>query len=94
LIAENKWRAVRYGLEGKLLDFGIVQALPAPDLIRELLARVEPFAVKLNSEAELAHVHTILARGASAERQLRVWQAHDQDTQAVVDFLVAETEEL
>ncbi len=40
LIAENKWRAVRYGLEGKLLDFGIEQALPAPELIRELLVRV------------------------------------------------------
>ena len=42
LIAENKWRAVRYGLEGTLIDFGIEQALPAPELIRELLERVEP----------------------------------------------------
>ena len=94
LIAENKWRAVRYGLEGKLLDFGIEQALPAPNLIRELLARVEPYAAKLNSEDELAHVHTILARGSSAEQQLRVWQEHGQDFKAVVDFVVAETEKL
>jgi carboxylate-amine ligase len=94
LIAENKWRAVRYGLEGNLLDFGIEQALPAPDLIRELLARVEPFAARLNSEDELAHVHTILARGSSAEQQLRVWQEHDRDLKAVVDFVVAETEKL
>ena len=28
LIAENKWRAVRYGLQGKLLDFGIEQEVP------------------------------------------------------------------
>lgn len=94
LIAENKWRAVRYGLEGKLLDFGIEQALPAPDLIRELLARLEPFGPKLNIEDELAHVHTILARGSSAERQLQVWNAHGQDLKAVVDFIIAETENL
>jgi carboxylate-amine ligase len=94
LIAENKWRAVRYGLEGKLLDFGIEQALPAPDLIRELLARVEPYAPRLNIEDELAHAYTILARGSNAEQQLRHYHAHGQDVTAVVDFLVAETENL
>jgi carboxylate-amine ligase len=94
LIAENKWRAVRYGLEGKLLDFGIVQAIPAPDLIRELLGLVAPFGPKLNIEDELAHIHTILARGASADQQLGVWQANGQEMTAVVDFIVAETEKL
>jgi carboxylate-amine ligase len=94
LIAENKWRAVRYGLEGKLLDFGIEQPLPAPDLIRELLARVEPYAPKLNIEEELGHVHTILARGSNAEQQLHCFNTHDQQIEAVVDFLVAETENL
>lgn len=94
LIAENKWRAVRYGLEGKLLDFGIEQALPASDLIRELLSRVEPYAPKLNIEDELAHVQTILERGSNAEQQLHVFHTHEQDVTAVVDFLVAETENL
>ena len=41
LIAENKWRAVRYGLQGKLLDFGIEQEVPILDLLHELLERVE-----------------------------------------------------
>ena len=94
LIAENKWRAVRYGLEGNLLDFGIEQALPAPDLIRELLTRVEPYASKLNTEDELGHVHTMLARGSSAEHQLRHFHTHGKDTVAVVDFLMTETESL
>jgi carboxylate-amine ligase len=94
LIAENKWRAVRYGLEGKLLDFGIQTALPAPELIRELLGRVEPYAPKLNIEDELAHVYTLLARGSSAEQQLRVWREHEQDLVPVVDFITAETENL
>lgn len=93
LIAENKWRAVRYGLEGDLLDFGIEQALPAPELIRELLGRVEPFAAKLNAEDELAHAHAMIARGSSAEAQLRTWHAHDRDMVAVVDHLMRETEQ-
>lgn len=92
LIAENKWRAVRYGLEGKLIDFGIEQMAPVPDLIRELLAFVAPFARKLNSEDELAQIETILQRGACAEQQLQTWKEANQDTRAVVDFLVAETE--
>src|SRR6266436_2907874 len=37
LIEENKWRAVRYGLDGKLIDFGKQEDLPARDLIRELI---------------------------------------------------------
>ncbi len=94
LIAENKWRAVRYGLEGKLLDFGIEEALPAPVLIRELLERVEPLAAKLNIEDELAHIDTMLQRGSSAEQQVRVWHASGQDFKAVVDLIVAETENI
>src|SRR6266403_1504263 len=36
-IEENKWRAVRYGLDGRLIDFGKGVELPARDLVRELL---------------------------------------------------------
>lgn len=94
LIAENKWRAVRYGLDGKLIDWGLEQMAPAADLIRELVAFVAPFAYKLNSEDDLAHIETILQRGASAEQQLQVWKSAGQDPKAVVDFVVAETEKL
>jgi carboxylate-amine ligase len=37
LIDENKWRAVRYGLDGNLIDFGKQRELPARELIRELI---------------------------------------------------------
>lgn len=94
LIAENKWRAVRYGLDGKLLDLGIEQALPAAELIHELLERVEPYARRLNSEDELAHVETILLRGSSADRQLQVWHEQGHSAKAVVDDLVRLTEQL
>ncbi|MCL4858526.1 MAG: carboxylate-amine ligase [Caldilineaceae bacterium] len=94
LIAENKWRAVRYGLDNKLLDLGVEQAIPTVDLIRELLERVAPYTRKLNSADELAYVETIITRGASADQQLQVWKAHSQDAKAVVDFLVTETEKI
>ncbi len=94
LIAENKWRAVRYGLDGKLLDFGIEQQLPARELVRELLDRVEPVAHKLNSWHELEHCYTMLERGASADQQIAIWRNSGEDMNAVIDFLVAETEDI
>ena len=67
---------------------------PAPDLVRELVTFVTPFAERLNSLDELAHVETILQRGANARQQVEVWQAAGQDPKAVVDFIVAETEKI
>ena len=93
LIAENKWRAVRYGLEGKLIDFGSEEAVLATDLIRELIERVEPIAHSLNSVESLQHVHTILERGSSADRQIAQWKANPDMIQ-LVDSIVAETENL
>ncbi len=94
LIGENKWRAVRYGLEGELIDFGIEQEVPVVDLLRELMERVDPLVDRLNCREEIEHVYTMLERGSSADLQLRVWETHDQDPKAVVDYLIAETEKL
>ena len=59
--------------------------MPARDLIRELLERVEPEALRLNSLDELAHIHTMLERGSSADQQLKVWRESGEDLKAVVD---------
>ncbi|MCB0130905.1 MAG: carboxylate-amine ligase, partial [Caldilineaceae bacterium] len=92
LINENRWRAVRYGLDGNMIDFGLEEQQTARSLIREFLQRVEPIAAKLNAQDALDYVHTILERGASADRQLKVWQATGHDLNAVVDSLIHETE--
>lgn len=92
LIAENKWRAVRYGLQGNLLDFGIEQEVPIGDLLHELLERVDPVLDRLNCRAEVEHVETIIARGASSDQQRQVWRESGEDGKAVVDFLVSQTE--
>ena len=93
LIAENKWRAVRYGLQGKLLDFGIEQEVPIRHLLHELLERVEPVLDRLNCRAEVEHIHTIMERGASSDQQRHVWRQSGADGKAVVDFLVSQTEQ-
>ena len=93
LIAENKWRAVRYGLQGKLLDFGIEQEVPIHDLLHELLERVESVLDRLNCREEVSHIHTIMQRGASSEQQRHVWRQSGEDGKAVVDFLVKQTEQ-
>lgn len=94
LINENRWRAVRYGLDGRLIDFGTQQEMPARDLIRELLERIEPEALRLNSIDELSHIYTMLERGSSADQQLKVWRESGEDLKAVVDSLIAEMENI
>jgi carboxylate-amine ligase len=85
---------MRYGLDGNLIDLGIEEKVPTRDLIRELLERVAPLANKLNVADELAHIHTILDRGANADQQLRIWRENNEDCTAVVKFLVQETENI
>jgi carboxylate-amine ligase len=93
LIQENKWRAIRYGLDGKLLDLGKQKEVPVKDLIRELLDFVDDVLDDLGSRKEVEHVHTILERGTSADDQLRVYEETGGDFNAVVDMLIQNTME-
>ncbi|MEY3284261.1 MAG: carboxylate-amine ligase [Acidobacteriota bacterium] len=92
LIEENKWRAARYGLDGKLIDFGKKEEVPTRDLIRELLEFVDDVVDELDSRAEIEYIYRILDEGTSADRQLRVYQ-ETGDLRSVVDLLIRETME-
>jgi carboxylate-amine ligase len=92
LIDENRWRAARYGISGKLIDFGRGCELETRSLIHEILEFVAPEVEELGSQQEMAHIERILREGTGAERQLTVWE-RTQDTRAVVDEIVAETYE-
>jgi carboxylate-amine ligase len=74
LILENKWRAVRYGLDGKLIDFGKQKEVPTRDLIRELLEFVDDVVDELGSRKELEFIHEILEMGSGADRQIKVYE--------------------
>ncbi len=93
LIDENKWRAARYGLDGKMIDFGKQEELPARSLMRELVELVGEEIAELGTEKEIAPIEQILANGTSADRQLRVYNESGGDVKAVVDHLAAETVE-
>ncbi|HZH30841.1 MAG TPA: carboxylate-amine ligase [Pyrinomonadaceae bacterium] len=92
LIQENKWRAVRWGLQGKMIDFGKQKEVPVRDLILELLDFVDDVLDDLGSRKEVEHIHTILERGTSADEQLQVF-AETNDLKAVVDRLIQRTME-
>jgi carboxylate-amine ligase len=92
LICENKWRAIRYGIDGKLIDFGRREEVPVRELALELLELVDDVLDPLGLRRDAEYVHTILAVGTSADRQLATWRATG-DLGAVVDRVVAETRE-
>ena len=92
LIEENKWRALRYGLDGKMIDFGKSREVPVRDLIRELLEFVDDVVDDLGSRKEIGHIYVILERGTSADEQLQVWR-ETGDIKAVVDRLIEATME-
>jgi carboxylate-amine ligase len=92
LIQENKWRAVRWGLDGQMIDFGKQKEVPTRDLVLELLDFVDDVVDELGSRKEIEHIHTILQRRTSAEEQLRVFE-ETKDLNAVVDRLIELTME-
>ena len=92
LLMENKWRASRYGLDGKLIDFGKQKEVPERDLIRELLDLVYREAEELGCARELSYIEQVLKDGNGADRQLRVF-AETGDLNKVVDYMIAETEQ-
>ena len=93
LIEENKWRSVRYGLDGKLIDFGKEKECPARDLIREMVEWfVDDVVDELGSRKEVEYAFRIMDEGASADRQIAVYE-RTGDHKAVVDMLIDETME-
>jgi glutamate---cysteine ligase / carboxylate-amine ligase len=92
LMMENKWRAARYGISGKLIDFGKEREVPERELILEYLEFVDDVVDELDSREEVAYVHNILKHGTGADRQLRVFQETGGDLKKVVDYMVLETQ--
>jgi carboxylate-amine ligase len=90
LIEENKWRAARYGIEGKMIDFGREAEVPMRELMLELMELIDDVVDDLGSRSAVEYIHTILNEGTSAERQLRIYQ-QTGDLKDVVRHLVMET---
>lgn len=98
LVKENRWRAQRYGVTDRMVDFGRGKLIDMPILLEELLELIAEDAEALNCVEEVTHCHNILRRGTSADRQIAVFRnARDagadnaEALRAVVDSLMIET---
>ncbi|MGA9472456.1 MAG: carboxylate-amine ligase [Terriglobales bacterium] len=91
LLMENKWRAARYGINGKLIDFGKQTEVPERELIEEYLAFVDDVVDELGSREEVEYIRKIMDMGTGADRQLRVFE-ETGDMKAVMDYIIEETE--
>ncbi len=98
LVAENLWRAERYGIGDRLIDFGKGELVPLPDLVEEMIELVRPDAEALDCVAQVEHARAICRRGTSADRQLAVYRealeegaTNEEALNAVVQALIADT---
>jgi carboxylate-amine ligase len=87
---ENKFRASRYGIQGKMIDFGKEEEVPLKDLMMEYLDLIKDDVDELGSRDDIDYIHQMLEMGTGADRQLRVFN-ETGDLKKVVDYIVAET---
>ena len=98
LVAENRWRAQRYGVDEGLVDFGRGVVVDYPELLDEMIELCAEDAEALQCRAEIEHARRIVARGTSAHLQVRTYRnalaggaSEREALDAVVDMLVEET---
>jgi carboxylate-amine ligase len=91
LINENKWRAARFGLDGKLIDLGKRTEVPTGELLVELLEFVDDVVNELGVKEEILYVYEIMRRRTGADRQLQVYE-ETKDLKRVVQYICDETE--
>jgi len=97
LIAENRWRAQRYGMSEGMIDFGQREIVPFEALIEEIIEMIAEDAEALNCVDEVAGARRILQAGASADQQravrdaaLKGGKSKSEALQSVVQHLVDE----
>ena len=86
LINENKWRASRYGIDGRLIDFGKEEEVNTRVLIYELLDFIDDVVDPLGSRHAVNYVNKMLEHGTGADRQLKVFE-QSNNLVNVVDYI-------
>ena len=86
LINENKWRASRYGIDDKLIDFGKEQEVNTRSLILELLDFIDDVVDELGCRDALKVIHKILENGTGADRQIKNY-AKNKNYQSVMSMI-------
>jgi carboxylate-amine ligase len=86
LVNENKWRASRYGIDGRMIDFGKEEEVNTRVLIYELLDFVDDVADEIGARGGLNLVQKILDKGTGADRQLEVFEG-TKNLVSVADYI-------
>ncbi|MFC4565823.1 glutamate--cysteine ligase [Nocardiopsis mangrovi] len=89
VVADNKWRATRYGLDARVITDEHGTTVPLRDDLFELIRELEPVAARLGCADDLDVASEILDKGASYERQRAVIE-QGGTLNDVVDALAAE----
>lgn len=92
IIRENKWRASRWGLDGRLIqdEYGNTQSLR--DIFSNLLKTLRPFSKVHNYEAEFRLIENVIKSGTSCDRQRLAFNRHHGDLKEVARHLALEFE--
>lgn len=88
-VAENKWRAARYGLDALVITSRATEERLVTDELRDLVAELSPLARELGCYDELQLVLEIIDTGAGYQRQRELFQQHGSWYPAV-DATIAE----
>jgi carboxylate-amine ligase len=89
-VSENKWRAIRRGLDAAFYDFSTGEEKGAREVARDLVVRLHHVAQDLGCEAELGGILEILRRGTGAELQRAAYERRGS-LEDVVDYLLETT---
>ena len=90
LINENKWRAGRYGIDGKMIDFGKECEVETRLLLEELLLFVDDVLDELDSRKDVENIRNMMKNGTGADRQLAIFN-ETNDLTKVVDYIMEQT---
>src|SRR5918993_217630 len=88
--AENKWRAVRYGMDADFYDFVAGRVIPARSMARGLVEELRPVARDLGCEEELGGVLEIVELGTGTELQ-RAAHKRSGSLEGGMDYLMEGT---
>jgi carboxylate-amine ligase len=91
VLRENKWRALRYGLDASVIDARDMSVRPLRDALLDRLVMLEPFFRAHGDEDHLVCLRDICTRGNSSDRQ-RAEHARTGHVEDVVRFNVREFE--
>lgn len=74
LIEENKWRALRFGSDAKLIDFGRSEERPFAELIDELVDFVHEASEIFGTTSLVERAREMARGGTSAHRQIEIFE--------------------